>query len=172
MNKLDALFNSYRQDGDESHIVGPEGAAPLDTPLPLHCFPLLPPHRACPTPPPFAGVEKLCKDLGVAPSDRRVLLLVWQMGAQRMGFLSRDEFARGCQALGATSIAQLKKAMPKLDSMIAHKDAFLEFFLFAFKFCLEVRSAAAEGGGQRADRSRCSPSRRNLSPLKLAISCI
>ena len=48
-----------------------------------------------------AGTERLCNDLGLDPADRKVLLLAWKMGAQRMGYFSKKEFERGklCEAL-------------------------------------------------------------------------
>ena len=42
-----------------------------------------------------AGIEAFCKDLKLDPSDRKVLILAWKMGAKRMGYFSRDEFCYG-----------------------------------------------------------------------------
>lgn len=82
------------------------------------------------------GIERLCSDLGVSPTDRRVLVMAWIMGAKRMGFFSRQEFLHGCRTVGASTLAQLKKALPKLDAAIAAPDAFQGFYTFAFQFCL------------------------------------
>lgn len=83
-----------------------------------------------------AGIEKLCKDLGLQPTDRTVLLLMWTMEAERMGYLTREEFTRGFHALSVTSIAQMKKAMPKLAHRAATPEAFQRLYAYAFKFCL------------------------------------
>jgi hypothetical protein len=42
-----------------------------------------------------AGTERLCRDLGLEPADRKVLLLAWKMRAQRMGYFSRLEWSQG-----------------------------------------------------------------------------
>ncbi|KAL4426820.1 hypothetical protein ABPG77_006606 [Micractinium sp. CCAP 211/92] len=106
MSKLDALFDAYRDKEDSDDVIGPE------------------------------GVEKLCKDLKVDPTDRLVLLLAWKMGAQRMGYFSRAEFGAGLSELGATSVAQLRKVLPSLASEVRHAHALEQFHRFAFRFCL------------------------------------
>ena len=82
------------------------------------------------------GVERLCTDLGVSPADRRVLVMAWIMGAKRMGFFSRQEFIHGLRVLGASTLPQLKKSLPKLDTAIATPSAFQTFYHFAFQYCL------------------------------------
>lgn len=83
------------------------------------------------------GITTFCQDLGLDPSDRRVLLLAWKMAAKRQGYFSRDEFQRGLSALKATTVAQVKRALPALeDEVDADPDIFSDFCIFAFKFCL------------------------------------
>lgn len=82
------------------------------------------------------GVEALCCDLGLDPADRKVLLLAWKMGAQRMGFFSCHEFERGFRSLKATSLDKLKKALPLVEEELKDPDIFQDFLEFAFKFCL------------------------------------
>jgi DCN1-like protein 4/5 len=83
------------------------------------------------------GVERFCTDLGLDPSDKRVLLLAWKMRAKRMGYFSRDEFQTGLAALKATTVAQVKRALPALEEQIdMDPEAFHDFCTFAFKFCL------------------------------------
>ncbi len=65
------------------------------------------------------------------------------MGAQKMGYFSRSEFKSGLTELGATTIPQLRKALPNLRIEVAVPDALEEFHKFAFRFCLTVRKAAA-----------------------------
>jgi len=46
-----------------------------------------------------AGTERLCRDLGLDPSDRKVLLLAWKLRAQRMGYFSRQEWSQGKRSM-------------------------------------------------------------------------
>lgn len=106
-SKLDALFDAYRDEESTSEdVIGPE------------------------------GVEKLCKDLKVDPTDRLVLLLAWKMGAQKMGYFSRAEFRTGLSELGASSLAQLRKVLPTLATEVRHPHTLEQFHHFAFRFCL------------------------------------
>ena len=41
-----------------------------------------------------------------------------QMGAQKLGYFSRAEFRAGLSELGATSVAQLRKALPTLATEV------------------------------------------------------
>ena len=89
------------------------------------------------------GVESLCGDLGTDPSDVSVLHLAWKMQAARMGFFTRDEFIRGCVALGVPSAkagitaAGIKERLPSAATEVESKrDALVDFHTYAFKFCL------------------------------------
>ncbi|KAK9832136.1 hypothetical protein WJX74_000315 [Apatococcus lobatus] len=82
------------------------------------------------------GVERLCQDLGVDPADRKVLILAWKLGAQRMGYFSRAEFCSGCRDMKATDLTKLRAALPGLEDEVAMPSAFQSFFQFAFRFCL------------------------------------
>ncbi|KAL4859445.1 DCN1-like protein 2 [Chlorella vulgaris] len=106
LTKLDTLFNAYKDKGSEEDVIGPD------------------------------GVEKLCRDLKVDPSQREVLLLAWKMGAKRMGYFSRQEFRDGLSDLGAITIAQLRKVLPRLPLEVQDSAALDEFHRFAFSFCL------------------------------------
>jgi DCN1-like protein 4/5 len=83
------------------------------------------------------GVEQLCADLKMDPSDRRVLLLAWKMGAQRMGFFTRQEFEQGMRLLRAKDMKSLATALDGVeDDVESDPDTFQNFYLFAFQFCL------------------------------------
>ncbi|KAL4524828.1 hypothetical protein Ndes2526A_g06932 [Nannochloris sp. 'desiccata'] len=82
------------------------------------------------------GIELLCNDLGISPSDRRVLILAYIMGCDRMGYFSKQQFYAGCQRLHAKTLAQLKKALPQLDAIVSPPPKFHSFYSFAFRFCL------------------------------------
>jgi hypothetical protein len=42
------------------------------------------------------GVEKLCQDLQVDPSDIGLLVFAWYCKAERMCLFTYEEFLRGC----------------------------------------------------------------------------
>lgn len=82
------------------------------------------------------GTERLCRDLGLDPADRKVLLLAWKMGAQRMGYFSRQEWNQGFQRLRANSMSGVEQGLVAVEDEVEDAEAFLDFFEFAFKFCL------------------------------------
>lgn len=83
------------------------------------------------------GVERLLADLGLDPTDRRVLLLAWKAGAARMGFFTRGELTRAGAALRAPSFPALAAALPGLATATdASPGALADFMGFAFKYCL------------------------------------
>lgn len=79
----------------------------------------------------------MCSDLGQLPTDRAVLVLCWKMRASHMGFFSRQEFKEGWTAMNATTVAQAKKALPKLVKQVDDNHyAQQSLHSFAFSFCL------------------------------------
>lgn len=83
------------------------------------------------------GVERLCSDIGVDPSDRKVLLLAWKMGAERMGYFSRVEFLRGMAALKLTDLSKASNALAQVEVEVEEEEGpYKDFFHFAFKFLL------------------------------------
>jgi DCN1-like protein 4/5 len=58
------------------------------------------------------------------------------MGAERMGYFSKQQFFTGCHRLNASSLPQLKKALPQLDAIVSTPPAFQSFYAFSFRFCL------------------------------------
>lgn len=61
-----------------------------------------------------------------------------QMGAQRMGFFTRAEFKQGLTECGATSVAQLRKALPRLADVDGDPHAQEALHQWAFRYCLTV----------------------------------
>lgn len=107
VSKVDALFDSYKAISEtQEDLIGP------------------------------IGVEALCRDLGIDTGSRSALLLCHKMNASRMGYFTRDEFRRGFQQLSATSLAQLKKALPKLENDYKETYALKSLHSFAFTFLL------------------------------------
>ncbi len=57
-------------------------------------------------------IAKFFGDLGVDSSSDIVALLISKyMGAQEMGTYSKEEFIKGCEALGCDSIASWKQML-------------------------------------------------------------
>ena len=83
------------------------------------------------------GVGQLCEDLEVDPSDVSVLVMAYEMGAQRMCEFTRDEFVTGLASMGVDSLDALKGRLPTMRDSLASKDVFREVYLFAFGFSLD-----------------------------------
>ncbi|CAM6011891.1 unnamed protein product [Sphagnum balticum] len=82
------------------------------------------------------GIEALCQDLGVSPTDIRILLLAWKLQASRQGYFSLDEWRRGMKAMRVDSVDKLKKALPGLQQEVSSQYLFKDFYVFAFQYCL------------------------------------
>ena len=85
------------------------------------------------------GIEKLCAELGVEPTDVLVLVLAWQLGASQMGYFSREEWKSGADMLAmATSPETLTERLKAIYSAARRTSAQLrELHLYAHKFCRE-----------------------------------
>lgn len=82
------------------------------------------------------GTEQLCRDLGVDPTDIRILVLAWKLQAARQGYFSLDEWRKGLKAMRVDTIDKLKKALPGLQQEVANPDVFRDFYTFSFQYCL------------------------------------
>ncbi|XP_077238050.1 defective in cullin neddylation protein (DUF298) [Tasmannia lanceolata] len=82
------------------------------------------------------GIESLCSDLEVDHTDVRILMLAWKMKAEKQGYFTLDEWRRGLKALRADTIPKLKKALPELEKEVRRPNNFLDFYSFAFCYCL------------------------------------
>ncbi|OAE26540.1 hypothetical protein AXG93_3817s1020 [Marchantia polymorpha subsp. ruderalis] len=82
------------------------------------------------------GIEALCQDLGLSPTDIQVLLLAWKLQASRQGYFSLDEWRRGLKAMRVDSLEKLKKALPILQQEVQVLDITViqAQFLFGGKF--------------------------------------
>uniref|UniRef100_A0A7S0RJ02 Defective in cullin neddylation protein n=1 Tax=Pyramimonas obovata TaxID=1411642 RepID=A0A7S0RJ02_9CHLO len=81
------------------------------------------------------GVEKLCADLDVAPSDVRILMLAFKMNAAKMGYFTAEEWRHGMASMGCNSIDKLRKCLHTLETEVQQTAVFREFFKYAFTFC-------------------------------------
>ncbi|KAL2479059.1 hypothetical protein Fot_48073 [Forsythia ovata] len=82
------------------------------------------------------GIETLCSDLEVDHTDVRILMLAWKMRAEKQGYFTLDEWRRGLKALRADTILKLKKALPELEKEVRRTSNFVDFYSYAFKYCL------------------------------------
>ncbi|KAJ4813801.1 Defective in cullin neddylation protein [Rhynchospora pubera] len=82
------------------------------------------------------GIEQLCSSLEVDYTDVRILMLAWKMKAQKQGFFTLEEWRTGLKALRADSMSKLKKALPELDKEVSRPTDFLDFYSYAFRYCL------------------------------------
>lgn len=88
------------------------------------------------------GIERLCADLGVEPTDPIMLLIAWQMRCEQMCVFTRQEWLQGCTEMGVDSIDSLKGAFPALKGILEDDDAFRDYYVFCFKYSKEVRGPA------------------------------
>ncbi|KAF5453276.1 hypothetical protein F2P56_028190 [Juglans regia] len=82
------------------------------------------------------GIETLCSDMEVDHTDVRILMLAWKMKAEKQGYFILEEWRRGLKALRADTINKLKKALPELEKEVKRPSTFLDFYSYAFRYCL------------------------------------
>ncbi|KAJ4884779.1 hypothetical protein Rs2_34872 [Raphanus sativus] len=82
------------------------------------------------------GIEKLCASLKVPHTDIRILMLAWRMKAERQGYFTKAEWRIGLKALKVDTITKLKKALPELEKEVRKPLNFVDFYAYAFKYCL------------------------------------
>jgi hypothetical protein len=81
------------------------------------------------------GVETLCKDLQVDPSDPLLLALAWRLGAERMCYFTRAQWRR-LAGYHVKTVADLKRLLPTLmQEALAN---FKDFYSFGFRFGLDA----------------------------------
>ncbi|XP_024526287.1 DCN1-like protein 5 isoform X2 [Selaginella moellendorffii] len=83
------------------------------------------------------GIEALCRDLQIEPTDMRILLLAWKFGADKQGFFTLEEWRAGLKALKADTLDKLKKALANLQQQVADdEEEFKSLYSFSFQYCL------------------------------------
>lgn len=81
------------------------------------------------------GMERLCKDMDVDPTDVRLLALAWKFGAVTMCRFSREQFVDGCRKLVVDNPRTLRDVLPTLIE--EGRRSFRDFYKFTFDFGLE-----------------------------------
>eukprot|EP01112_Ceratiomyxa_fruticulosa_P021983 TRINITY_DN792_c0_g4_i1.p1 TRINITY_DN792_c0_g4~~TRINITY_DN792_c0_g4_i1.p1 ORF type:complete len:243 (-),score=59.60 TRINITY_DN792_c0_g4_i1:159-887(-) len=98
------------------------------------------------------GLERFFNDLAVAPDSIYALLLAWQMGAQEMGYFSKEEFIGGLEKLKAYTVEQILPSLQALERAVeSDSTRFVDLYKFAFSFSstasntksVDVETAAA-----------------------------
>ncbi|CAK9186817.1 unnamed protein product [Ilex paraguariensis] len=82
------------------------------------------------------GIEAFCSDLEVDHTNVQILMLAWKMQAEKQGYFTIEEWRRGLKALRADTIIKLKKALPELEKEVRRPSNFLDFYSYAFRYCL------------------------------------
>jgi len=83
------------------------------------------------------GIESLCADLRVDPSDPKMLLLAWQMKAATMCVFTREEWTRGFTQMGCDTIDGLRESFDDVRQLLDDDDSFRDYYSYCFNFAKE-----------------------------------
>ncbi len=136
-NKVKKLFDKYKGAPQDHAPAAPSPPPPARarTHTHTHAHPL--PSSADANDPEtiqVEGIEKLCADLGVDPTDLIVLIISWQMQAKTMCVYTREEFTRGLNVMGVDSIDKWKSSFERLRGLLNDKKSFRDFYSYCFLF--------------------------------------
>uniref|UniRef100_A0A2P2LHK0 Defective in cullin neddylation protein n=1 Tax=Rhizophora mucronata TaxID=61149 RepID=A0A2P2LHK0_RHIMU len=59
-----------------------------------------------------------------------------KMKAEKQGYFTLEEWRRGLKSLRADTVNKLKKALPELEKEVKRSSNFIEFYTYAFQYCL------------------------------------
>ena len=107
------------------------------------------------------GLERLCNDLGVEPTDPVMLMLAWKMKAKTMCVFTREEWSRGLSELGCESIDDMKGSFPDMRAQLDDDDAFRDYYCFCFGFAKEPGACPAATATARLGRRAILPPARH-----------
>lgn len=80
------------------------------------------------------GVGEFFEDLGVDSMDPVTLVISYYMDAKNMGEYTKTEFKTGFEAMGVSSIAELKSQAGTLRKELKNENEFLKIYKFVFNF--------------------------------------
>eukprot|EP01132_Coremiostelium_polycephalum_P002005 gene2005-2467_t len=81
------------------------------------------------------GMIRFCNDLGFSPDSIEVLILAWQLGADKMEYFTKEEFIAGLEKLKCYDLEALKKELLTQRYLIKTDQAkFSELYKFSFGF--------------------------------------
>ncbi|CAG8500463.1 1471_t:CDS:10 [Dentiscutata heterogama] len=82
------------------------------------------------------GMLEYCTDLHVAPEDVVMLVMAWNLEADKMCEFKRQGFINGWTKLRCDSIEKMRAAIPRLRASLNDEATFKEIYQFTFKFGL------------------------------------
>ncbi|CAG8518988.1 700_t:CDS:10 [Acaulospora morrowiae] len=82
------------------------------------------------------GMLEYCNDLHVSPEDVVLLVIAWNLEAERMCEFKRQNFINGWTKLRCDSIEKMRAAIPRLRQSLKEEATFKEVYQFTFKFGL------------------------------------
>lgn len=79
------------------------------------------------------GTMELCQDLNIEPTQLEFLLLSNQLGSERMGEFTRDNFIKGLIQIQTDSIEKLKNALDTtLVNQFQSDEGFRKIYSYSF----------------------------------------
>ncbi|CAG8726485.1 31010_t:CDS:10 [Gigaspora margarita] len=82
------------------------------------------------------GMLEYCSDLHVQPEDVVMLVIAWNLEADKMCEFKRQGFINGWTKLRCDSIEKMRAAIPRLRASLNDEATFKEIYQFTFKFGL------------------------------------
>ncbi|KAK6172724.1 DCN1-like protein 4 [Patella vulgata] len=83
------------------------------------------------------GMEKFCEDIGVEPENIVMLSLAWKLKANRMGYFTAEEWAKGMKDIQCDSTEKLQQKLDYLKTLLDHPVHFKNIYRYAFDFARE-----------------------------------
>jgi len=83
--------------------------------------------------------EKFFKDIGIDPEkDTLAIYIALKCDCDRMLAITKEEFTKGCLALGCDDIAKWKSKVPSLRQELAKPENFKEMYSFTFMYAVRL----------------------------------
>lgn len=83
------------------------------------------------------GVEKICGDMQVEPTDVVMLAFAYKLNADKMCEFTKEQFFKGMNELECDTVEGLRDSVPKLRAELKDDDKFKEIYSFSFNYSKE-----------------------------------
>ncbi|KAL7287610.1 hypothetical protein TKK_0018256 [Trichogramma kaykai] len=84
------------------------------------------------------GIDLLCKDLNLAPTDFQILVLAWKLNARQMCKFTQKEFEDGLKSMKVESIKEIREILPTIcNELEKNRKLFRDLYKFVYKFGLD-----------------------------------
>ncbi|CEP11487.1 hypothetical protein [Parasitella parasitica] len=81
------------------------------------------------------GCQKLFGDLGISLESITPIIFGWKMGASSMGYITKEEWIKTMETIGATTATDFKKILHEWETEVSKDDAlFKQLYLFTFNY--------------------------------------